>query len=509
MSNAELPLTLKVDLSGDVRRCRNFPPAGAEPAFEALLEAVRSLFALPAGAPLALQYHDEENDLCSLVEATFADALEQGKAAGGVLRLVASQSPASPSASPSKAPVAEVPLTAEAPASESEAPAAAAPTFADGIAAAPPGLGQLTEAVAAASSSALASASAADPPAAGALQEVTRTTSGCAVFERLQRAQPKLSEQFSSFTQQLQGDFKENRKDMKEAFLGGASEDDAPALRKIGNVVGFAAGLVVAARMAPVRVTRLAAESAAAISGASADAEGAAPAPAAAPTAEPTPRSEGSDAVVAAPDLAGAFCNPHPQPRVRSSSPQCSGRRRAKPVAGATSATDAAIDSELNYFTEQVRQDFHSVRKEVRDILGYVLGGNTSVGGLPSPQPQQPLVESDQDEQLGSSLLAHPAPEEQGQAQGFRDAIPSLASNLAGFAVAAQLVPFRAARLVVSAGGRGIRFVASAASEAAAAAGAPAAAGSEEATGAVEVPPAAKEQPQAAAPVFTGAGSQE
>eukprot|EP00445_Apocalathium_hangoei_P040004 CAMPEP_0203952722 /NCGR_PEP_ID=MMETSP0359-20131031/86296_1 /ASSEMBLY_ACC=CAM_ASM_000338 /TAXON_ID=268821 /ORGANISM="Scrippsiella Hangoei, Strain SHTV-5" /LENGTH=427 /DNA_ID=CAMNT_0050885809 /DNA_START=82 /DNA_END=1362 /DNA_ORIENTATION=- len=427
MSNAELPLTLKVDLSGDVRRCRNFPPAGAEPAFEALLEAVRSLFALPAGAPLALQYHDEENDLCSLVEATFADALEQGKAAGGVLRLVASQSPASPSASPSKAPVAEVPLTAEAPASESEAPAAAAPTFADGIAAAPPGLGQLTEAVAAASSSALASASAADPPAAGALQEVTRTTSGCAVFERLQRAQPKLSEQFSSFTQQLQGDFKENRKDMKEAFLGGASEDDAPALRKIGNVVGFAAGLVVAARMAPVRVTRLAAESAAAISGASADAEGAAPAPAAAPTAEPTPRSEGSDAVVAAPDLAGA-----------------------------TSATDAAIDSELNYFTEQVRQDFHSVRKEVRDILGYVLGGNTSVGGLPSPQPQQPLVESDQDEQLGSSLLAHPAPEEQGQAQGFRDAIPSLASNLAGFAVAAQLVPFRAARLVVSAGGRGI-----------------------------------------------------
>lgn len=328
--------------------------------------------------------------------------------------------------------------------------------------------------------SASASASAADPPAAGALHEVPRTTSGYAVFECLQRAQPKLSEQFSSFTQQLQGDFNENRKDMKEAFLGGANEHEAPALRKIGNVVGFAAGLVVAARMAPVRVIRLAAESAAAISGASADAEAVAPAPAAAPTAEPTPRSEGSDAVVAAPDLAGA-----------------------------TSATDAAIDSELNHFTEQVRQDFLSVRKEVRDIFGYVLGGNTSVGGLPSPQPQQPLVESDQDDQPGSSLLAHLAPEEQGQAQGLRDAIPSLASNLAGFAVAAQLVPFRAARLVVSAGGRGIRFVTTAAS-AAAAAGAPAAAaGADEAPAAVEVPPAAKEQPQAAAPVFTGAGSQE
>merc|ERR1712070_19715 len=86
-----------------------------------------------------------------------------------------------------------------------------------------------------------------------ALQDVAR--------ERFENARPHVSTEFASFKQQVANDFKSTSNDMKDAFGPGNSQALGTA------IVGTAAGVVAAARLAPIRATRLAAHSVAAVAG--------------------------------------------------------------------------------------------------------------------------------------------------------------------------------------------------------------------------------------------------
>ncbi|CAK0814866.1 unnamed protein product [Prorocentrum cordatum] len=130
---SEDELVVKVDLEGDVRRLRaRLPPrqgAGEEARYAALQATIVEGFKLPEGSPhLVLKYRDEEEDLCTLVEATLADFL-QGASGRGPLKLVASRAPApdarapaDPAAAPLQA-AAQSRLNPEAPAFVQQSPA--------------------------------------------------------------------------------------------------------------------------------------------------------------------------------------------------------------------------------------------------------------------------------------------------------------------------------------------------------------------------------------------------
>eukprot|EP00418_Pyrodinium_bahamense_P056780 CAMPEP_0179159138 /NCGR_PEP_ID=MMETSP0796-20121207/77693_1 /TAXON_ID=73915 /ORGANISM="Pyrodinium bahamense, Strain pbaha01" /LENGTH=89 /DNA_ID=CAMNT_0020860875 /DNA_START=54 /DNA_END=319 /DNA_ORIENTATION=+ len=81
--------TLKVDCGGDLRRVKDWPSDGREPTVAAVREAISSLYGFmpEEAAGLALRYKDEEEDLCTLTEATLSDALWLAASSGYVLRL--------------------------------------------------------------------------------------------------------------------------------------------------------------------------------------------------------------------------------------------------------------------------------------------------------------------------------------------------------------------------------------------------------------------------------------
>lgn len=114
---SEEELVVKVDLEGDVRRLRaRLPPkreAGEEARYAALQATIVEGFKLPEGSPhLVLKYRDEEEDLCTLVEATLADFL-QGASGRGPLKLVASRASAPDAAAPADQPAAPAQAAAQ------------------------------------------------------------------------------------------------------------------------------------------------------------------------------------------------------------------------------------------------------------------------------------------------------------------------------------------------------------------------------------------------------------
>mmetsp|Transcript_13526 Transcript_13526/g.29614 ORF Transcript_13526/g.29614 Transcript_13526/m.29614 type:complete len:511 (-) Transcript_13526:91-1623(-) len=499
-------LTLKVDLHGDVRRCRPWPAPGINPSYLELVSSVRSLFP-EVGEALTLRYKDEDGDMCSIVEASFSDAWESAQSAG-VFRLTAM--PVSPSEVASMADVESmdanwtvVPAQGVAQQQEEQGSEPCSPAqqqqrgqdekeeqeqqqeqpqqqeeqqqqqqpkeepweeVSSVCSAQLPSCRSLPEAaeeaseVASASSAAAASSSSPipAPPAPGAtaqeegvndnnndglelpvavavpiveaqvLPAPTETPSAPASGWSFTSStgEAKLRRPARSFAQQLVGDFKETRQDMKSAFLGSQDENEAPTLRKVGNVVGFVAGLGVAVRMAPVRATRLAAESFHAVT--SPDATESTPASFQAPEEPAAPTAEAEEEPQSAATLDA------------SSVAASDAGERLGP-----SNIERGLDGEVEHFAEQVKNDFKTVRHEVRDVLGYVCGSRTSIG--------QDAIE-----------VASQPTEEQST---FREVVPNLASNAVGFLVAAHLVPFRAIRLGVASTGHGVSALRSTASQ--------------------------------------------
>lgn len=389
-------LTLKVDFEGDVRRIRLEPGTGRSPA--ALTEAACQLYNLPAGS-LVLRYRDNEGDLCSLVEATMEDALELAASANSVLRVVATWAGGSPAAS-SALLVGSSPMHEPSTASE----AAAAAEFEKVTAATEDAQHTAEEAMAAVEEAVeeqqeVLSAIAEDlRPAAAA------SGAGCGLRERLERAKPRVTAHMSTFGQQVVGDFKLSREDMKKAIVADSPQVSSP-VRHVGDVVAATTGLLVAARMMPVRATRLVAETAAALSGTDQ-----VPSVEAAESEEDAALDATAGATAASEDVAAPPSNevaPEPVQGLRATQP------------------------ELAHFAKQVSGDFKTVKREVRDVLGYVMGGTTSIG---QPDGQRRA----------------------GQSEG-RDRLPEVVGSLAGVAAAASLAPIRIVRAGVAAGGRSMR----------------------------------------------------
>jgi hypothetical protein len=88
MAVASQSLTLKIDMQGEVRRLREWPGVGTEPSVEIMRSAISSLFDLNPEQEKALriQYQDDEGDRCTLIDASLSDALTLASTSG-VLRL--------------------------------------------------------------------------------------------------------------------------------------------------------------------------------------------------------------------------------------------------------------------------------------------------------------------------------------------------------------------------------------------------------------------------------------
>jgi hypothetical protein len=154
------------------------------------------------------------------------------------------------------------------------------------------------------------------PSATEQLSEVTRCLTAqlseaySGAREHVDQARPHVAEGIAYFKQQVVDDFKTTSSDMKEAF--GSHEN------MVCKVAGSAAGVVAAARLMPIRSTRLAAHSLAAMAG-----------------------------------------RQMPSVEVESDAPR-------------TDSSNAA--SEFDHFKDQVAYDFRSSRKDVNTAFNYIFG---------------------------------------------------------------------------------------------------------------------------------------
>jgi len=263
-----------------------------------------------------------------------------------------------------------------------------------------------TSAAAAGTSAAAAGTSAA---AAGTSAAAAGTSAAAAKRQRL-------SEGLAHFGRQVVGDFHAACEDAKDAFrpkgCPAAREDRLRLADKVSTVPAAVIGAVVAARMAPVRLTRLAARSAAAVAGRDVPADlDAAAAPMETSSGEPAEREAEATAA--------------------------EGRLGAQ----------ACVAKEVEHFARQVTQDFHSARADVKAAFGYIVGDlsapseSPTAGGQDSVAPPEPTPTQ---EPLLREGQQHPQP------WSARSAVPALASTIAGVTVAGTLIPVRVLRLAVA-----------------------------------------------------------
>jgi len=241
--------------------------------------------------------------------------------------------------------------------------------------------------------------------------------------ERLESARPHLAEGLAHFGREVAGDFRNAWADMEDAFtprVGGADAERSPALRFAGAAAGVTTGALVAARLAPVRAVRLAAQSVAAVAGA-------------------TPMEDVAGAAVA---------------------------KAASPAEEAPAGTVAeGLSSELRHFKDLVVQDYHFASGEVRATFGYVassIAHRPRVSAAVSNAQQELAADGTSTAQLRpqQEQQAHPEQKQPGQEQpeqqpqqpqrqwSAKDVAPAAAA-VAGAAVASTLVPVRVLRLAV------------------------------------------------------------
>eukprot|EP00933_Yihiella_yeosuensis_P044143 TRINITY_DN3922_c0_g5_i1.p1 TRINITY_DN3922_c0_g5~~TRINITY_DN3922_c0_g5_i1.p1 ORF type:complete len:419 (-),score=76.94 TRINITY_DN3922_c0_g5_i1:368-1624(-) len=204
-------------------------------------------------------------------------------------------------------------------------------------------------------------------------------------------ARQRVAENFNRFTQQVTHDFQKSRQDMNDAF-----DPEGTGNARVGPIVSTATGLAVAARLIPIRATRLAAESMAAVSGhhcasSSSDME-----------------IENQQDVSVQPET------------------QTEGMTRNR--------------DNVAHFHQQVAQDFQNARQEVGAALGCVFA-----------KRKDPERSTDLDVSPRSQLAAAAeSSSSEPPRAGYREVVPAIAGTVAGLLVATTLVPFRAARLAVA-----------------------------------------------------------
>jgi len=487
MAAAPQKWTLKIELQGEVRRLRGWPELEAEPSVEALRTAVCKLFDLDLEQKqvLALKYHDDDGDLCTLVEASLPDALSFASQRG-VLRvsatlkfsqestnnvhtegqveepILSSQFPKADIVSQAEPTPAEAGLPSQGadddnaiwmcptcdeanrweriecnncatarlaqfeadspsarqcadPAKEAEPTTQFEPSVSEDFAEAQRNLiEQLSQASHGSRESLQGTRSHVDGMAASVsehLAEAHRNVSEQVshahrnvseqlseahgnVSEKLSEVQriardhlevvgPHVAEGVSFFKQQVVEDFQSTSQDMHDAFGPNATEMSG----KVRAVVGMAAGVIAAVRLAPVRATRLAVHSIAAVVG------------------KNTSRGDADDV----------------------------DERQT-----ATSNADDASSAEFAHFKHQVENDFQSTRKEVQIVFNCILR-ETVVASVAdcdqSATPHEPSSEQDTPLQQPPTL---------------KTAIPAVVSTAVGGSVALCLAPLRAARFAVA-----------------------------------------------------------
>mmetsp|Transcript_105379 Transcript_105379/g.330074 ORF Transcript_105379/g.330074 Transcript_105379/m.330074 type:complete len:473 (+) Transcript_105379:43-1461(+) len=354
--------TLKVEFEGEVRRLREWPEDGQEPSLSLLRGAAGTLFGFSQldAETLSIKYRDDEGDLCTLNEATLTDALDLAADPPRLLRLTLARA----------------------------TPAAVEEAQPESLQAAAAGAGP---------------AGAAD--GAGVAGPSTRQ---------------RLGEGLQHFGRQVVSDFCSAREDARDAFRpkGGAvarQEEGAGLAGKITTVPATLFGAVVAARLAPVRLTRLAAHSVATVAGKTVPADG--------------------------PDFEGVGAG-----AVSSSEP--AGHQADATTAGDSVDMQACLKGEFKHFTKQVTQDFQSAKADVKAALGYFVGSGPA-DGRPGVSEERSALRRAGEQPEPSE---RPEPEQPPQPQQWtaKSAAPAVAATVAGVTVASTLVPLRAVRLAVA-----------------------------------------------------------
>jgi len=315
--------TLKIQLNGEVRRLRGWPENECEPTVEALHSAIRSLFDLTTEV-LSLKYEDDDGDLCTLVEASLSDALSFATQRG-LLRIIATCSQTCPnSPGPSRE------LAREVVACESIPPCAPAETH-------PRSECTLQEDESPAEAEPASVASDAEP-IPDAPEEPLNASER--LTQHFENARPHIAEGFAHFKQQVTNDFQSTSEDMKDAFGAGAQQRQV--LGSVSVAVGAAAGIISAARLVPIRATKLAAHSVAVIAGRDVTSE----------------------------DVAGEQ--------------------------GEATDNGASASSEFDHLKQQVTNDFCSVQQDLNSAFRCILGDNRPASSAPSfsaehtPDAQEP-----------------------------------------------------------------------------------------------------------------------
>jgi len=204
--------------------------------------------------------------------------------------------------------------------------------------------------------------------------------------DHLEGVRPRVAEGVAYFKQQVIEDFQSTSQDMQDAF--GPNETETSGMVRV--VVGTAAGLIAAVRLAPLRATRLAVHSVAAVAG------------------KDTP-SDDADGVEERQTI--------------------------------TSNAHEASSAEFAHFKQQVKNDFQSTQKEVHTAFNCIFGEST-VAVSPSaadsdqaPTTCEPTREQDHPQQQPATL---------------QTAIPVVVSTVVGGSIALCLSPLRAATFAVA-----------------------------------------------------------
>lgn len=306
--------TLKIEFAGEVRRLRDWPQNEVEPTFQALRLAIVGLFEWDASQQerLNITYQDDGDDTCSLQETNFLDFLTLATKRG-LLRLVVTCSNSLPESTEKVESTQDVEHAThhEEDMRETEEPTSPSST------------------------SARSSFQEVHHDLGDRLSETRRL-----VRERLQNARPHVGEGFAIFKQQVIEDFQLSSTDMKDAF--GPQESHGQGLGLLRGAMGTVAGALAAARLAPIRATRLTAHSVAAVAGK---------------------------------DVSGIS---------------------DKAQADAHIDDDTAV-SEFEHLKQQVKKDFHSTRNDVNTAFNCLLSGEEAAINEPgieqdTSQSQPPPV---------------------------------------------------------------------------------------------------------------------
>lgn len=374
MAGAPHKFTLKILLDGEVRRLKDWPQGESKEAtFSALQCAICGVYdlKLEQDQVLSLKYEDDDGDLCTLVEASLPDALSFASQRG-VLRITAACNMKPQSSEPGNR--------------ENDDPYLFGSGDIEGVQGATP------EAEAPASPSLADSFAGVSHQASERLSEAYRAST-----EHLEMARPHIVDGFVHFRQQIVDDFQSTSEDMKEAF--GASAEQYSGLRPVRTVVGATAGVISAVRLAPVRMTRLAAHSVAAI--AKADA----------PCAQ-TAENEETD------------------------------------TANESADGDAsASSSEFSHFKQQVKNDFFSARDDLSTAFKCILGNASSAHS----ESTDSTIQTPASTEAGSEQEPQPQEESTGtRIKALTCVVPTIVSTVVGGSVAVCLLPLRATRFAVA-----------------------------------------------------------